>query len=408
MITRRNLLIGTAALAVAPGAARAAIGVNLVYDTVIRSTPSVPKPGYLRSFIDPFYRTRITRISGDPGTAIPRVGGTWSPVVKHHYSKDQAWNADQSLLYILNSDGTTYTKGGLFLDGNTYAPLFGGATKPSSSTAIWHRTNPNLMVYAAGSVLGVWNVRTGLKTTIKSFSGYSTLGIGRNEGNLSLNGTRIVLNATRGSDSHVVCFAYDIPTRTKFPDIDITTLYSGKLDNCSISPKGGYVLVQNSSDYTTIFTVQGVKVADFRTYGTPSHSDMAVDTNGEEVAVGVDKGSTGKHGLVIKRRLKDGAITRLTTAGYASHTSCRDTAALQQWAFCSYEASSYPLYLSEIVAPLLDGSKVYRLCHHHNVEVDYDSETHGSASPTGDRVIFVSNWGVPGGRPVQTYVCDLR
>src|SRR5436309_12308709 len=99
MITRRDLLIGAAALATAHRAANSAIRINLISDTVIRSTPSVPKPGYLRSFIDPIYKTKITRISGDPGTAIPKVGGSWSTIVKHHYSTDQAWNADQSLLY---------------------------------------------------------------------------------------------------------------------------------------------------------------------------------------------------------------------------------------------------------------------------------------------------------------------
>src|SRR5438105_155650 len=243
MVTRRNLLVGAAALTTAPRAANSAIGVNLIYDSIIRLTPSVPKPGYLRSFIDPIYRTKITRISGDPGTAIPNVGGKWSTIVKHHYSTDQAWNADQSLLYILNDDDTTSTKGGLFLDGRTYEPLFGGTSRPSSSACVWHKSDPNLMVYAAENVLGLWNVKTGARTTVQAFSGYTSLGIGCNEGNLSLNGKRIALNGRRTSDSHVVCFAYDLWTRTKFPDIDITVLYSGALDNCSISPKGRYVQV---------------------------------------------------------------------------------------------------------------------------------------------------------------------
>src|SRR5438034_1451486 len=109
MITRRDLLIGAAAFATAPRAANSAIRVNLVYDTIIRSTPSVPKPGYLQSFIDPIYKTKITRISGDPGRAIPKVGGTWRTIVKNHYSTDQAWNADKSLLYIINYVETTST-----------------------------------------------------------------------------------------------------------------------------------------------------------------------------------------------------------------------------------------------------------------------------------------------------------
>src|SRR5439155_2215687 len=172
-----------------------------------------------------------------------------------------------------------------------------------------------------------------------------------------------------------------------------------------------YVQVEHSEDHTTIFTVHGAKVVDFAQYGTPDHYDMTVDDAGDEVAVGVDKGSSGKHGTIIKRRLRDGVITHLTKEGYATHTSCRGIGGswlLDRLAYCSYEWNGHPLYLGEIVAPRLDGSKAYRLCHHHNRDVDYDSETHASASPTGDRVIFVSNWGASSGRPVQTYICDLR
>lgn len=74
-------------------------------DLISRSQPTTPtKPGYLGYAIDPVYGTRLVRISGDPGTAIPNVsGGIWGYCVRHHYSLDQAWNADESVLTLVQN-----------------------------------------------------------------------------------------------------------------------------------------------------------------------------------------------------------------------------------------------------------------------------------------------------------------
>jgi hypothetical protein len=61
----------------------------------------------------------VTRISGDPGTPISNLAGerTWSDDVRHHYSLDQAWNADQTLLALdRNRNGCP----NLLLDGETF------------------------------------------------------------------------------------------------------------------------------------------------------------------------------------------------------------------------------------------------------------------------------------------------
>jgi len=371
---------------------------NLKSDTNVYSIPSVTKPGYLLSFTEPTFGTRITRITGDPGTAIA-TGGTWGSDVHHQYSKIQAWNADQSLIFIENNrEGGT---GSVFLDGSTYQPVFSRSCPGSECR--WHPSDPTLMVYASGNQIGYWYPRTNTKTVLASFSGYSGLLIGPWEGNLSLDGRRIVVSGTGPSGN--VAFAYDLVSKTKYPDIRISA-FGTTLDWASISPLGNYVVVQVDNDLSFVTDLNGARVTSFA-QGHPSHYDMTLDQNGDEIAVG--KAVSSPHsGKVIKVRLKDGAMTPLTTGGYARHSSTRDTAA-RSWGVSSMEpTTSYPPYNAEIDLYNVDGSVVYRLAHHRGRYTDYESEVIPTISPDGMRVMFASNFGASTGRPMQVYVIDLR
>src|SRR5678810_1133661 len=64
--------------------------------------PSLNKPGYLQTVIDPVFKTKIIRIAGNPGDAIQNVpGSVWAQQqLRHNYSKIQPWNADQTMLYL--------------------------------------------------------------------------------------------------------------------------------------------------------------------------------------------------------------------------------------------------------------------------------------------------------------------
>ena len=71
--------------------------------------PRVPEPGYLESYVDPAFKTTITRITGVPGSDIPNINGKWAVIARHHYSKDAAWNCDQSLLFLERHHGNPNT-----------------------------------------------------------------------------------------------------------------------------------------------------------------------------------------------------------------------------------------------------------------------------------------------------------
>ncbi len=51
-------------------------GEVVTYDGVVAKTKG-PKPGYLETIIDPYFGSKVTRVSGDKGQHIPVIGGTW-------------------------------------------------------------------------------------------------------------------------------------------------------------------------------------------------------------------------------------------------------------------------------------------------------------------------------------------
>jgi len=383
-----------------------AASLGLVTDAhAVFEIPDVPKPTYMQVVVDPVFKTKITRISGDPGDDIQNIGGKWATVARHHYSKDAAWNCDQSLLHLGRHHGYPSM---LFLDGTTYAPLFGRNSSPGSDMR-WHPNKPDIIVYVRSNVLGYWNVRADTTQVIAAFPGYSKFTIGPWEGNLSLDGKMLVIDGQKGKNR--IAFAYDLENKRKHADLVLNDV---DVDWVSISASGKYMVlngkIDGELDRTQVYDLQGNRVGKlWAEYGRPSHYDLTVDESGEDVAVGVPK-SKPDSGRVIKRRLRDGKVTVLTPGGYASHTSTRNVRR-PGWAYVTYQhrGPTWPPYWHEVVAVKLDGSMtVERLAHVHAARTDYLTEAHAVPSPDGRRVVFASTWDSPTGRPIGCYVIDLR
>lgn len=365
--------------------------------------PPLECPGYLESCTDPVFGNTITRITGLPDSPIPNVGGQWAEVARHGYSKRAVWNADMSLLYLDRNQGEPSA---LFLDGKTYKPLF--ASRLACTEARWHPSDPERMIYVKGNELGSWNVRKNTGKILATFGDHADLHIGPWEGNLSLDGNRIVLYGRRGG--HPVAFAYDLAKRSKFPDIPLDGI---ETDWVSISASGKYVVINGvmdgGRDRTRILTLEGKPVGEtWEEYGRPSHYDLTIDADGEDIAVGVSQ-SAPDMGRVIKRRLRDGEVTVLTPGGFASHTSTRNTS-LPGWAYATYQTRSkdWPPFYDEVVAVKLDGSMtIRRLAHLRTRLLDYETEAQAVPSPDGSRVLWASNWEAETGRPVAAYVVTV-
>ena len=371
---------------------------DFVTDHEIKKSPVESRPGYLVPYTDPVFGTKVVRVT-DPGNPIPKMGGNWQSVARHHYSVDQAWNADQTLLML---DRGTSGRGKLFLDGNTYEPLF--LRKAPSSEHRWHPRISDLRIFVGENQVGTWNVRTGDSNIIGTVKDYKEFKFGPNKGNPSRDGTRIAVLA-KDKNSRQVAFAYDLAWKRKYPDINLHELNIGWV---SISPLGNYIMVQEKgTDRSRVYDIQGHQVGpEWSEYGRPSHFDLTVDDNGDEVAVGVSKSAPDK-GQVIKRRLRDGGVIALTEKGYAAHTTARNTSQ-PGWVYVSYHAATnWPPYNCEVVAVKLDGSKkVKRLFHTHYAKSGYLSETHPSVSPDGTKIIWASNWN-DASAPLAAYVAEI-
>lgn len=368
--------------------------------------PPLPRPDYLDSYVDPTFGNKVTRITGDPGSAIPGINGQWSDVARHLYSKTAAWNCDQSLLLL----GRHHNYPSLiFLDGSTYQPLFGRNESPGTEVR-WHPQKADIMVYVQGNTIGLWDVRHNTTQTIATFLEYSDFSIGPWEGNLSWEGNRLVLVGKK--QEKPVAFAYDFTTKHKYPDL---VLKDVKVDWVSISASGRYIVLHGeingkNGDQTQVYDLQGRAVGDlWAEYGRPSHYDLALDENGDDVAVGVSK-SQPDDGRVIKRRLSDSKVTVLTPGGYASHSSTRNVNR-SGWAYVTYQhrGPTWPPFWDEVVAVKLDGSMtIERIAHLQTNNADYLSTAVAVPSPDGQRVLWASNWNAPSGRPVGAYVAELK
>jgi hypothetical protein len=362
-------------------------------------------PGYLDPAEEPLFGTRLIRVTkpGDLGSGVV----CREKYCSHRYSSAQAWNADQTLLVISNG-----CNGMCFLDGNTFEPLF---HRDQAAECEWSPVDPDTMICVGDGAIFTWQPRQDRRLTIASFPGYEDLGFGPYKGNPSNDGRRVAVRATH--DGRMVAFAFDLRDRKKFPDIDLTRI-PGTNNACTISPLGGNILCfqdqDDDTEQTYIFAVDGSLRQVWRENHRPGHGDLTVDADGSEIYVGISKSPPDEY-QIIKRRLDDGAVTSLMAYGEAQHVSLRSIRR-PGWAIVSYGGdpanvsrhAEWAPYAREIIALRLDGSgRIRRIAQTHNVPSDYWSETHGSPSPDGSKVIWSSNWGTAGG-PVFEFVSHLE
>ncbi|WP_291990590.1 hypothetical protein [Luteitalea sp.] len=392
------LLLGTDATT---RAVRAQAGARLI------PTPAMALPPYLAPVVDPVFGTSFTRVT-DPGR--PLLPGVSCGVAHctHRYSSAQAWNADQSLLVIAHG----CSHGFCFLHGQTHQPLF---HRPMSSECEWSPTDPESMICVSRHEIYTWQPRGDIKTTVYRPTEYTNLDFGPWKGNPSDDGTRLVVRAVNARGA-LVAFAYDIATRTKYPDVPVAEL-PGRNVHCSIAPSGRYIgcfqTTAGDVNEAFFFTLDGTPAQHFHEHHRPGHGDMMVDEDGNDVYVGISKADPDKW-HVIKRRIKDGAVTDLSPSGYGQHASLRNIRR-SGWVFVGFIGTYSSLsgrperapFYQEIVALRTDGSgEARRIVQTRNANHDYWSETRASPSPDGSQVIWSSNWGRAGG-PVSDYVARL-
>lgn len=376
---------------------------------------ALAKPTYLHSVLDPTFGTKITRITGDPGTAIGGgVSGNWPNVAKQNYPKDPAWTSNGGLLVLKEMSGVPTPGAALFLDGTTYAVQFSRSGPSGSGEWRLHPTRPDTAVYVnANGTVGIWNVRTNVSTTrIAAVAGYTNNEIGPSEGNLSYDGAYLVASATRTSDGHKVARVLNVNAGTVGVVIDLTAagLVSGGLDWVSVSPLGGYVVAEGDfglgrQDTRKIWNRStGAFLTTWSDY-LGQHFDMGADSSSNEVLFS----ATGQSPITkhwYARRLDNGTVSDRTPLGVTSynwHVSNRDNLRLNWGLGVTNDRTNMP-FDGEIYMLRLSGTQaVERWGKHRAINVAYNDAPHPVPSPDGRRIVFSSNWGTSGG-PIQAYV----
>src|SRR2546425_305861 len=110
---------GTTAITVTAGS-----GGSVITDpSLVLTEATIAKPTYLVPITPSPFGLRVTRIANDPGQTMTLLNGsgTWGSDARQHYSKDQPWSADGSLIALQNSGSPDY----IYLDGNTYQAVRG-------------------------------------------------------------------------------------------------------------------------------------------------------------------------------------------------------------------------------------------------------------------------------------------
>ena len=371
------------------------------------SAPGMPEPQYVVPVADPVFGTAFTRVT-EPGRLMADGASCRQDYCTHRYSSSQAWNADQTLLVIANG----CAGGFCFLDGQTYQPLF---HRRVPNECEWHPTDAARMICVSHQAIYLWAPRSNETETIFASADYTDLQFGPWKGNPSHDGTRLVVRA-KSSAGKLVAFAYDIPARRKYPDIDVSGL-PGENGYSGISPSGRYVLcfqtLLDGTETAFVFGLDGTVIQHWTDHHRPGHGDMTIDTDGSDVYVGISKADPDKY-HVIKRRLEDGVVTDLAPYGEATHASLRNIDR-PGWVFLSYsgtyaEIARHPEwapFYQEVVSLRIDGSgEIRRIVQTRNPKADYWSETHAAPSRDGSQVIWSSNWGRVGG-PVSDYVARV-
>ena len=129
-------------------------------------------------------------------------------------------------------------------------------------------------------------ISVGSRTAADVFPEYTHLQFGPYKGNPSKDGSQLVVRATN-REGALVAFAYDISTRRKYPDIELSKL-SGREGYCTISPSGWYVFCANTTfdgiETAYVFTTDGVQVQYWTEHHRPGHGHMTLDSDGSDGA----------------------------------------------------------------------------------------------------------------------------
>lgn len=379
------------------------------------------------SYIDATYGTRIYK-----ATQASDYNGL---MVRHEYSRRQAFNADNSRYLAITGnghwvlyDGPTFTR--LQKNGN------GGALSglAGDCEAIWHPTDPTKLFYTQNNGGLIWwekNVETDTDTVMADFTGRlpwpgATSVWTKAEGTSSADGRYFAFMATAydsGAQTNTIhgLFTYDRSTDQIVGTLDASAFDNAFPDHISISPSGAYVVpawAYNPALGTRAYPV------DFSSYTQllpeTEHTDLAIGPNGEDMFVYTDY----QAGAIRAKNIATGDFFDLapiyprTGASYAAHISGK-AFGRPGWVVVSTYADAAD-YGATAPDPILDAmhrkvslfelvpnGRKFSVAHTHAAANygGYFGEHQATISRDGTRILFASNF--DDGGPPDSYMIGL-
>ena len=220
-------------------------------------------------------------------------------------------------------------------------------------------------------------------------------------------------------------FTYDIRTNTKGPVLATAGL--GGFDNVQITPDDHVLVSWYASGHGRY---RGVELFDRdmnflrQVSPVPGHMDVARDVNGEEVLLFANAADPhpppGCFNGIVKIALADGRVTCLISFDWSLgvHISASDAGGWFVVSTYGWQDPSpfagWTRYTGEILRIGLDGTPVRRLAHHRSRPFGgYWWTPRASVSRDGARIVYSSNYGLPGqlgypGSYTDAYLIDLN
>jgi hypothetical protein len=380
--------------------------------SAIVSMPSVPRPEYLKPVTDSTFGTNVVRVSDR--TAF----GSNLQELRHVYSKNQPWNADESYL-LLN-----FKYPAALLDGRTYQ-FRRWVRQPSQN--VWSNVNPSLMygtIANTNQFVKLDLAKGETFTVLHQFREYDRIDFGAWEGNLSNNDRFAALVGIKAEKLDFL--VYDLQTnriqsrKTQPQGTTISNSNGAIINNISMSQSGKYVVVQYNKQGHGVH--RGIHLLDRSLKFVRqlsgrggSHFDSCVDTQGAESIVVTDDMSSA----LISVQYATGKKTTLlpaTKSNYNIHVSCRNINR-PGWAYISEFAGDLDPANPDAVKPTpdrtfaieIDGSgKIEQFALPRNsLDRAYERQPQSVPNHDGTKVLFASDWGEPS-NPVYTYVTHQK
>ena len=362
---------------------------GLIADHEIHVPTKVARPGLHASYVDPVFKTTVTRIT-DPS----QIGGNVSRV-RHYYSKMNPFNADESRAILFTSDGGVW-----LYDARTWNPIKNLRIVSSDPEIQWHPSDPYIFYFLDFMenspnvrAMFTYDIRNDKKILLRDFKEYDTAR-GKLEGNMDMGGRYYALIGKKGKNMEA--FVYDVLNNKISKRISVTERMAD--DWISVSPSGKYVVIMGG-DRSRIYDIDMNHLRDLPE-GSYGHADLCLKADRSDAMVFDGADLQLDHNRNINMAdLATGKISILTRIGWATtpHVSCRNLN-FPGWALISTQGpdQKYPNHDFEIFWVKMDGSgQVRRVAHHHSSRENggYFAEQHAVSNRGGDKIIFASNWG---------------